>query len=78
VLADNHFVANSSTAISRRDADGNTYQQRRLADGTQHKVLKKFPTGAELEIALAPRTQQLSVTEFVYYWGACYRIASTA
>jgi hypothetical protein len=34
----------SNTPISRRDADGNTYQRRTLDDGSVHEVLKNFPT----------------------------------
>ena len=41
---DNRYVEGSSTAISRKDAQGNTYQRRRLADGSSHEVLKNFPT----------------------------------
>jgi hypothetical protein len=33
VMLDNSFVQTSSTPISARDADGNTYQQRTLDDG---------------------------------------------
>lgn len=78
VFVDNRFVAGSSTPLSRRDAAGNTYQQRRLADGTEHEVLKNFPTRAELEAVLAPRAEDLRVTEFTYYWGTYYRVASAA
>src|SRR5512145_1190942 len=31
---DNRYVEGSSTALSRKDAQGNTYQSRRLADGS--------------------------------------------
>lgn len=48
VLLDNRFVEGSSTPISERDADGNTYQLRPLADGSVHKVLKNFPEEADL------------------------------
>ena len=48
VLLDNRFVPGSSTPISERDADGNTYQLRPLTDGSVHKVLKNFPEEAEL------------------------------
>jgi demethylmenaquinone methyltransferase/2-methoxy-6-polyprenyl-1,4-benzoquinol methylase len=78
VLIDNRFVPGSSTPITRRDEAGNTYQQRRLADGTVHEVLKNFPTPAELETALAPVAQELNVIEFAYYWGVRYRVASAA
>ena len=45
---DNRYVEGSSTAVSRRDAEGNTYQNRKLDDGSMHEVLKNFPTESEL------------------------------
>jgi len=45
---DNRYVAGSSTAISRRDAEGNAYQTRKLDDGSTHEVLKNFPDEGEL------------------------------
>ncbi len=74
VLLDNRYVEGSSTPIARRDAAGNTYQRRRLADGTEHEVLKNFPTARELVALLQPLSRELRVTEFEYYWGACYRV----
>jgi SAM-dependent methyltransferase len=44
VMIDNAFVEGSSTPIGRRDENGNTYQTRRLQDGSSHKILKNFPT----------------------------------
>ncbi|MFL5493439.1 MAG: methyltransferase domain-containing protein [Gemmatimonadales bacterium] len=78
VLVDNRYVVGSSTPISRWDAQGNSYQRRRLADGSEYEVLKNFPTPAELEATLAPFARELSVTQFAYYWGVCYRVASAA
>jgi ubiquinone/menaquinone biosynthesis C-methylase UbiE len=45
---DNRYVEGSSTPVSRRDAQGNGYQARRLADGSAHEVLKNFPGEGEL------------------------------
>ena len=78
VLTDNRFVEGSSTAISRRDAAGNTYQLRRLADGTTHEVLKNFPMGAEVQALVSPLANELSIAEFAYYWMVRYRVASAA
>ena len=78
ILVDNRYVPGSSTPISRRDEVGNTYQQRSLADGTTHEVLKNFPTRAELEASFAPSGHALSIVEFAYYWGACYGVTSAA
>jgi demethylmenaquinone methyltransferase/2-methoxy-6-polyprenyl-1,4-benzoquinol methylase len=69
VLVDNLYVEGSSTAISEMDRDGNTYQLRRLGDGSRVTVLKNFPTEAELRSQLpAP----LSYEPLEYYWIAHY------
>jgi demethylmenaquinone methyltransferase/2-methoxy-6-polyprenyl-1,4-benzoquinol methylase len=73
VMIDNLFVAGSSTPISRRDGQGNTYQVRRLADGSEHEVLKNFPTREEIARHLDRRGMDLRFTELAYYWIAEYR-----
>ncbi len=45
---DNRFVEGSSTPVYRRDALGNAFQMRRLADGSSHEVLKNFPDPEDL------------------------------
>jgi ubiquinone/menaquinone biosynthesis C-methylase UbiE len=69
VLMDNLFVEGASTPISEIDRNGNTYQLRRLGDGSQVRVLKNFPTEAELRSYL-PST--LSFEPLEYYWLAEY------
>lgn len=71
VFMDNRYVEGSSTPISRTDAEGNTYQSRKLSDGAKHEVLKNFPTQAELRARLG---RELQLTEYEYYWVASYRI----
>jgi demethylmenaquinone methyltransferase/2-methoxy-6-polyprenyl-1,4-benzoquinol methylase len=72
VLMDNRFVEGSSTALSEIDAQGNTYQLRRLGDGSQVRVLKNFPSEAELRSHLP---SSLSVEMLEYYWLADYCLA---
>ena len=48
VFLDNRYVEGSSTPMSRTDAEGNTYQTRKLDDGSAHEVLKNFPSEGEL------------------------------
>ncbi len=48
VFIDNAYVEGSSTPISRTDECGDTYQIRRLADGSTHEVRKNFPSKSEL------------------------------
>lgn len=70
---ENRYVEGSSTPVSRRDAEGNTYQQR-IADGTSHEVLKNFPTARKVEARLGRFGAEARVAEYEYYWVATYRI----
>ena len=67
-ILDNNYAAGSSTAVSRRDADGNTYQMRRLANGEEYEVLKNFPTGQELADAVRGVTAEAHLESLAYYW----------
>jgi ubiquinone/menaquinone biosynthesis C-methylase UbiE len=71
ILMDNRFVEGSSTPISEIDAQGNTYQLRRLGESAGIRVLKNFPTEAELRSHL-PATLKVQLLE--YYWLADYRL----
>ena len=75
---DNAYVAGSSTPLSRidsdgnpllfRDADGNTYQERVLDDGSTHRVMKNFPTAEELRAVLNGLASGITITFLTYYW----------
>jgi demethylmenaquinone methyltransferase/2-methoxy-6-polyprenyl-1,4-benzoquinol methylase len=67
VMIDNNFAA-GSTAISRRDALGNTYQRRRLASGEEYEILKNFPTDEELRRSLEGSCASLTVLQLEHYW----------
>lgn len=68
VLMDNRYVEGSSTPVSRRDEDGNTYQLRRLRDGTEYELLKNFLTAGELEQLAGAVGREVEVKELEYYW----------
>jgi len=72
VLLDNRYVAGSSTPLAERDAAGDTWQRRPLADGTTHHVLKNFPTETELRAAIAPHAAQVDYVEWPHYWAVAY------
>jgi len=74
LFLDNRFVPGSSTPISRTDAAGNTYQIRRLADGTEREVLKNFPEPGKLEARLQPFATDLQVRLLPHYWCLSYRL----
>jgi len=69
IFADSRFVPDSSTAISQSDSSGNTWQTRRLEDGSEHLVLKNFPTPEFLREKL-PGAE---VVELEYFWLAVLR-----
>jgi demethylmenaquinone methyltransferase/2-methoxy-6-polyprenyl-1,4-benzoquinol methylase len=68
VVLDNQFAEGSSTPISRRDAEGNTYQVRHLANGEEYEVLKNFPSPAELAEAVRPAAREARLETLTYYW----------
>jgi len=64
VFVDSRFVPGNSTHISHTDPVGNTYQTRRLDDGSEHLVLKNFPTPEFLRKKLSGA----EVIELEYFW----------
>ncbi len=68
LLIDNAYVEGSSTPLTRVDAQGNTYQERRLTDGSRHEVLKNFPDEAEMRALLAPVAVRVEWERLPYYW----------
>lgn len=78
VMLDNRYVEGSSTPISRHDAVGNSYQQRRLADGSTHEVLKNFPTETQVRALLGPRATDVAWTDHPHYWVLRYTVAPAA
>ena len=79
LLTDNRYVDGSNWPITRSDVDGNTYQRRRLLDGTEYEVLKNFPSPAEVRYAIeASGGSTISVCELTYYWYVTYEVASGA
>ena len=76
MVMDNRYVEGSSTPSSRVDVHGNTYQQRKLSDGSTHEVLKNFPTALELLEAVQDYTFDAQITELPYYWCLSYTLAT--
>ena len=72
-ILDNTFVEGSSTPISRRDAEGNTYQLRKLANGEDYEVVKNFPNENELREAVADVAAEAHLESLRYYWLLVFR-----
>jgi demethylmenaquinone methyltransferase/2-methoxy-6-polyprenyl-1,4-benzoquinol methylase len=73
-ILDNSYAEGSSTPVSRRDSEGNTYQMRRLASGEEYEVLKNFPTADELAAAVRPIAREAQLESLAYYWLLTFRL----
>lgn len=78
MFIDNIFVEGSSTPISRRDGEGNTWQIRRLHDGSTHEVPKNFPTEQEIRAALTDLATDVKIEFLTYYWILTYQSCHAA
>ena len=74
VFIDNRYVEGSSTPVSRTDDFGNTYQERRLEDGSVHEVLKNFPGESELRSAVEGVARRARIELLTYYWILSYEL----
>lgn len=75
LMLDNRYVEGDSTPVTRRDADGNGYQRRRLDDGSVHEVLKNYPVAKEAFARLGPRAHDMRWAEHLHYWTLSYTLA---
>lgn len=55
-------------SITQTDAHGNTFQTRTLEDGTQHVVLKNFPTREFLLKTLSVISTDVQFIDLEHYW----------
>ena len=74
VMIDNNYVDRSSTPISRKDQQGNTYQIRKLKTGQEYEVLKNFPNENELRQLFEEVGENIRLTNFTYYWLLQYTV----
>jgi SAM-dependent methyltransferase len=74
IILDNRYIEGSSTPIGRTDGYGNTYQVRKLTDGSTYEVLKNFPTQEEFIKRIDSFAENISFTELDYFWLAQYKV----
>jgi demethylmenaquinone methyltransferase/2-methoxy-6-polyprenyl-1,4-benzoquinol methylase len=68
VLMDNRYVEGSNLPITHSDEHGNTFQTRKLEDGSTHQVLKNFPSEVFLREQIEGRGGEMSYWKMEYYW----------
>ena len=74
VMLDNLYVEGNSTPLTEPDPEGNTYQIRKLVDGSSHRVLKNYPGEFDLCELVAPFGVQPTFTTWQYYWAFEYTL----
>ena len=74
VFIDNRYVDGSSTPIARTDADGNTWQRRRLDDRSVHDVLKNFPTREQVFDLVGASASRREWIAHEHYWLVDYTL----
>jgi 2-polyprenyl-3-methyl-5-hydroxy-6-metoxy-1,4-benzoquinol methylase len=75
VLIDNTEAQCDRLPIVERDAHGNTYQLRTLPDGTTHRVLKNFPSEAELRSTVDGIGANAQYWRGAHFWAFWYDMA---
>jgi demethylmenaquinone methyltransferase/2-methoxy-6-polyprenyl-1,4-benzoquinol methylase len=75
LFIDNNEVQLRDFPIAYTDSEGNTYQDRTLRDGSTHRVLKNFPTRAELEALVAPHASRIAYRGLDNFWLLEYELA---
>jgi SAM-dependent methyltransferase len=68
LMIDETFVRHLSTPLSRRDADGNTYQTRMLGNGELFEIMKNYPDEATLVRGLEPSCDEIDVLWLPHFW----------
>jgi demethylmenaquinone methyltransferase/2-methoxy-6-polyprenyl-1,4-benzoquinol methylase len=74
LFIDNNEVQLSDFPIAETDADGNTYQQRQLRDGSTHRVLKNFPSESDLRGLLEPFSSGVIYKNLQNFWLVEYEV----
>ncbi len=73
VFIDNNYVEGSSSKITEEDNSGNTYQARKLNDGSSHLVLKNFPDEDFIRKKIEGRGEVVQFVNLKHYWLLCYK-----
>jgi SAM-dependent methyltransferase len=72
-LADNVFVPGISSALVHQPGCPDTFNRRKLPDGSEHEVVKNYFDEAAFRHLLAPRSTDLAVHFGNVFWWVSYR-----
>ena len=78
LFIDNTEVQLKDFPIAETDGEGNTYQLRKLRNGSMHRVLKNFPSEFELRDLLSPFARSFTYRSLQNFWLAEYHLRCAA
>jgi len=68
VLFDDCSIEGERVPTARTDLEGNTYQIRRLPDGSRHEVIKNYPTDSALRKKLTTYARDIRIVRNPHFW----------
>jgi len=74
VFVDNQYVVGSNTLIDSEDEYGNTYQIRKLSNGSNYKIMKNFPADKEIQDSIQPIGRDIKIERLKYFWILKFRV----
>ncbi len=74
IFMDNNFVEGSSTPLNSSDEEGNTFQIRKLKDGSEYKVLKNFSDKYLFNKIFSSRNINYDYLNLKYFWIIKYKV----
>ena len=77
VFVDNRYVPGNSTPLAEEDAEGNTYQLRKLQSGEEHRVLKNYPFKSDLRSVLKGCAFDIQIKQLTYFWALTYSVSAS-
>ena len=78
LFIDNTEVQLKDFPIAETDGEGNTYQYRKLRNGSMHRVLKNFPSEFELRDLLSPLASSVTYHSLQNFWLVEYDVRCAA
>jgi 2-polyprenyl-3-methyl-5-hydroxy-6-metoxy-1,4-benzoquinol methylase len=74
VFVDNQYVERSNTPIDSKDDFGNTYQIRKLSNGSNYKVMKNFPVDKEILDIINPIGRDIEIEKLTFFWVLKFKV----
>jgi SAM-dependent methyltransferase len=73
-IADNVYVEGIGGELSGKDDNGNTYKQRKLLDGSSHRIIKNYYNEQELRGIFMKYSKDIDVRIGMCFWRVTYVI----